>query len=219
MFGAMTTTTGPGSPPRSIYVLAAHPHWRDSRVNRRLLEAVRELPGIDVNDLYSSYPDYDDRRRGRAGPRGARRPAGAAAPDPVVLDAAAAEALAGRGADLRLGLRRAAARRCRARTVAGRDHRRVGTSATTRRATTAISSTPSCRPTSRPPRCAACASCRRCCCTVRAARRTRRVTAHVEVFKERLLSLSATGPNWRTWRLPQPARCPTTDRPHEQEEA
>ena len=54
----MTTTTGPGSPPRSIYVLAAHPRWRDSRVNLAMLKAVRELPGIDINDLYSSYPDY-----------------------------------------------------------------------------------------------------------------------------------------------------------------
>jgi glutathione-regulated potassium-efflux system ancillary protein KefF len=54
----MTTTTGPGSTPRSIYLLAAHPHWRDSRANRALLEAAREVPGVDANDLYASYPDY-----------------------------------------------------------------------------------------------------------------------------------------------------------------
>jgi glutathione-regulated potassium-efflux system ancillary protein KefF len=53
----MPTTTIPGSAPR-VYLLAAHPHWRDSRVNRRLLQAARDLPGVDTNDLYESYPDY-----------------------------------------------------------------------------------------------------------------------------------------------------------------
>ena len=43
----------------SIYLLAAHPAWRDSRVNRRLLLAAREAAGVDVQDLYASYPDYD----------------------------------------------------------------------------------------------------------------------------------------------------------------
>ena len=59
MFAAMTTTTPktPGSP-ASIYLLAAHPRWRDSRVNRRLLAAAREVPGVDINDLYATYPDY-----------------------------------------------------------------------------------------------------------------------------------------------------------------
>jgi glutathione-regulated potassium-efflux system ancillary protein KefF len=42
-----------------IYLLAAHPAWRYSRVNRRLLAAARDIPGIDVQDLYGSYPDYD----------------------------------------------------------------------------------------------------------------------------------------------------------------
>jgi glutathione-regulated potassium-efflux system ancillary protein KefF len=48
-----------------IYLVAAHPRWRDSRVNRRLLAAVREAVSqgtgpveIDINDLYASYPDY-----------------------------------------------------------------------------------------------------------------------------------------------------------------
>ena len=39
-------------------MLAAHPHWRDSRVNRRLLAAARSVGHVDVNDLYGSYPDY-----------------------------------------------------------------------------------------------------------------------------------------------------------------
>ena len=42
-----------------VYVLAAHPHWRDSRVNRRLLDAARATPDVDAHDLYGSYADYD----------------------------------------------------------------------------------------------------------------------------------------------------------------
>jgi glutathione-regulated potassium-efflux system ancillary protein KefF len=53
-----TTTTGPGRPAGGIYLLAAHPHWRDSRVNWQLLQAARSLPRIEVNDLYASYPDF-----------------------------------------------------------------------------------------------------------------------------------------------------------------
>jgi len=41
-----------------IYLIAAHPDWRGSRVNRRLIAAARGVPGVDVNDLYASYPDY-----------------------------------------------------------------------------------------------------------------------------------------------------------------
>lgn len=42
-----------------VYVLAAHPNLRESRVNRRLQDAARELAGVDLNDLYSSSSDYD----------------------------------------------------------------------------------------------------------------------------------------------------------------
>jgi glutathione-regulated potassium-efflux system ancillary protein KefF len=42
-----------------VYVLAAHPDWRESRVNRLLLQHARELAGVRVQDLYASYPDYD----------------------------------------------------------------------------------------------------------------------------------------------------------------
>lgn len=41
-----------------IYLLAAHPSWRDSRVNRRLLAAAQAVPGVDAHDLYASYADY-----------------------------------------------------------------------------------------------------------------------------------------------------------------
>ncbi|RZL62557.1 MAG: NAD(P)H dehydrogenase [Variovorax sp.] len=53
-----TTTRSPGGAVRPIYLLAAHPHWRESRVNRRLLAAAQQAPGVDINDLYASYPDY-----------------------------------------------------------------------------------------------------------------------------------------------------------------
>ena len=50
MFAAMPSTTDSNAAPH-IYLLAAHPHWRDSHLNRRLLAAAREVPGVDVNDL------------------------------------------------------------------------------------------------------------------------------------------------------------------------
>src|SRR5688572_13676331 len=53
---SLTPTAAPSTP--SIYLVAAHPHWRDSHVNRRLLAAAREVARVDVNDLYSSYPDF-----------------------------------------------------------------------------------------------------------------------------------------------------------------
>lgn len=43
----------------SILVLAAHPNWRESRVNSRMLAAARETEGVHVRDLYGLYPDYD----------------------------------------------------------------------------------------------------------------------------------------------------------------
>ncbi len=59
----MPDTPPKPTPPR-IYLLAAHPDWRASRVNRRLLDAARALPSggdgphIDIQDLYANYPDY-----------------------------------------------------------------------------------------------------------------------------------------------------------------
>ena len=42
-----------------IYVLAAHPDWRASRINRHLMAAAHHSgPSVTVTDLYSSYPDY-----------------------------------------------------------------------------------------------------------------------------------------------------------------
>jgi glutathione-regulated potassium-efflux system ancillary protein KefF len=41
------------------YVIAAHPHLRDSRVTRRLMDQARGVAGVAVQDLYGRYPDYD----------------------------------------------------------------------------------------------------------------------------------------------------------------
>jgi glutathione-regulated potassium-efflux system ancillary protein KefF len=49
--------TGPTA--RRTYLLAAHPNWRESRVNRLLHERARSIPGVVVRDLYGAYPDYD----------------------------------------------------------------------------------------------------------------------------------------------------------------
>jgi glutathione-regulated potassium-efflux system ancillary protein KefG len=47
------------SPHGRVLVLLAHPALHRSRVNRALAEAVRDLPGITLHDLYDAYPDFD----------------------------------------------------------------------------------------------------------------------------------------------------------------
>ena len=47
-----------GEKNHSIYLVAAHPHWRESRVNRRMLAAAKQVPGVATLDLYGRYPDY-----------------------------------------------------------------------------------------------------------------------------------------------------------------
>ena len=50
-----------------ILVLFAHPAFENSRVNRHLAAAVRDLPGVTFHDLYEAYPDFDvDVRREQA---------------------------------------------------------------------------------------------------------------------------------------------------------
>jgi glutathione-regulated potassium-efflux system ancillary protein KefG len=41
---------------RRVLVNFAHPVLERSRVNRRLLEAIRDLEGVTVHDLYEAYP-------------------------------------------------------------------------------------------------------------------------------------------------------------------
>jgi glutathione-regulated potassium-efflux system ancillary protein KefG len=45
--------------PVRILVLFAHPALQKSRVNVRLLAAIRELDGITVHDLYEEYPTFE----------------------------------------------------------------------------------------------------------------------------------------------------------------
>lgn len=50
-----------------ILVLYAHPAPHRSPVNRRLADAARAVPGVVVQDLYDTYPDFDiDPERERA---------------------------------------------------------------------------------------------------------------------------------------------------------
>ncbi|MEO8698584.1 MAG: NAD(P)H-dependent oxidoreductase [Kofleriaceae bacterium] len=44
---------------RRILVLFAHPVLERSRVNRRLVDAIREVEGVTVRDLYEEYPLLD----------------------------------------------------------------------------------------------------------------------------------------------------------------
>jgi glutathione-regulated potassium-efflux system ancillary protein KefF len=62
---AETPDTAPAAPqPNGIYLIAAHPSWRDSRVNQKLMTAARALAAegatlpLVIQDLYASYPDY-----------------------------------------------------------------------------------------------------------------------------------------------------------------
>jgi glutathione-regulated potassium-efflux system ancillary protein KefG len=41
---------------RRVLILFAHPVLERSRVNRRLLEAVKDLDGVTIQDLYEAYP-------------------------------------------------------------------------------------------------------------------------------------------------------------------
>jgi glutathione-regulated potassium-efflux system ancillary protein KefG len=41
---------------RRVLVLFAHPVLERSRVNRRLLDGIRELEGVTIRDLYEEYP-------------------------------------------------------------------------------------------------------------------------------------------------------------------
>jgi glutathione-regulated potassium-efflux system ancillary protein KefG len=44
---------------RSILILFAHPALEKSRINRQLITAVDNIPGITVHDLYETYPHFD----------------------------------------------------------------------------------------------------------------------------------------------------------------
>ncbi len=41
----------------NVLILLAHPNLPESRINATLREAVRDISGVHVHDLYSAYPD------------------------------------------------------------------------------------------------------------------------------------------------------------------
>lgn len=41
-----------------ILLLFVHPFPHRSTINRALLDGVRDLPGVEINDLYERYPDF-----------------------------------------------------------------------------------------------------------------------------------------------------------------
>ena len=45
-------------PSRRLLILFAHPALHKSRVNQLLLSFVQSLPGVTINDLYESYPNF-----------------------------------------------------------------------------------------------------------------------------------------------------------------
>lgn len=54
----MPSALTPASPAATVLVLVAHPALEQSRINRRLLQAIPASARIAVHDLYARYPDY-----------------------------------------------------------------------------------------------------------------------------------------------------------------
>ena len=79
-------------------ILLFHPDFQNSRANRALAEAAGSRPGTDVVDMQALYPDgrIDGEVEAARLLCRAHRPA---IPGAVVFNAAAAQGLAGRGAD------------------------------------------------------------------------------------------------------------------------
>ena len=44
---------------RKVLIVFAHPALERSRVNLRLIEAVADLDGVEIHDLYDEYPEFD----------------------------------------------------------------------------------------------------------------------------------------------------------------
>ena len=43
----------------SVLILFAHPAFERSRINRRLVDAIKKVDGVELRDLYELYPDFD----------------------------------------------------------------------------------------------------------------------------------------------------------------
>lgn len=42
----------------SVLVVFSHPAFQKSKVNKRLLQAIKDIPGVTIHDLYELYPDF-----------------------------------------------------------------------------------------------------------------------------------------------------------------
>jgi len=43
---------------KKILILFAHPAFQKSRINKRLINGIRDLEGVTINNLYEKYPDF-----------------------------------------------------------------------------------------------------------------------------------------------------------------
>ncbi len=43
---------------KKILILFAHPAFHKSYINQNLIEGIRDLEGVTINDLYENYPDF-----------------------------------------------------------------------------------------------------------------------------------------------------------------
>jgi glutathione-regulated potassium-efflux system ancillary protein KefG len=43
---------------KKVLILFAHPAFHKSRINKQLLEAVSNVEGVTINNLYDNYPDF-----------------------------------------------------------------------------------------------------------------------------------------------------------------
>lgn len=43
---------------KKILVLFAHPAFHKSRINKRLIDAISDIEGVTINNLYEKYPDF-----------------------------------------------------------------------------------------------------------------------------------------------------------------
>ena len=43
---------------KKILILFAHPAYHKSRINKKLIEGVKNIDGVTINNLYEKYPDF-----------------------------------------------------------------------------------------------------------------------------------------------------------------
>ena len=166
-----------------LLIVFAHPALERSRVNRRLVEAIGDLEGVAVHDLYEAYPEFDIDVR--------REQELLAAHDVIVLQHPfywySAPAILKEWQDLVLEHGWAYGRNgtaLRGKSCLPRDHRRRPRGEPTGATAATVSRSASCWPrSSRPRGCAAWSTCRRSSCTAPTCFRTRRSSGHAEDYR------------------------------------